>query len=44
MKKNKKRVVFDIETEPFSDAFLNAKTVKEKLEAVPNMRVACVFE
>lgn len=37
------RVCFDVETEPFSDDFRNAKTLRARLKTVPRMRVACVF-
>jgi hypothetical protein len=44
MTKKTKRVVFDIETEPFSQGFLDAKTVADKTNEAPKMRIACVYE
>lgn len=45
MKTNAKNlVVFDIETEQFSQAFVDAKTLEEKTKHVPTMRVCCLFE
>lgn len=35
---------FDIETYPFSKKFKCAKSRAERLKAVPNMRLACVYE
>lgn len=37
-------LVFDIETEPFNEAFMNAKTRDTRLVNSPRMRVACVFD
>ena len=39
----KLRVCFDIETEPFSAAFLDAATMQDKLREAPRMRIACVY-
>jgi hypothetical protein len=39
-----KRIVFDIETEPFSDEFIRARTAKMRIKHVPKMRVACAFD
>ncbi len=39
-----KRLIFDIETEPFSQDFLNADTEKARTKHAPKMRVACVFD
>lgn len=39
-----KRLVFDIETEPFSQSFLDADNEKERIKHAPKMRVVCVFD
>lgn len=39
-----KRIVLDIETEPFSGDFKDAPNIKEKIRYAPRMRVACVFD
>lgn len=39
----KLRVCFDIETEPFTQAFLDATSSEAKLKEAPRMRVACVY-
>ncbi len=38
-----KRVVFDIETEPFTESFQNAGPRAEKRKHAPKLRLACVF-
>jgi hypothetical protein len=38
-----KRVVFDIETEPFTEDFRNAESRAEKRKHAPKLRLACVF-
>ncbi len=38
-----KRIVFDIETEPFSEEFKDATTAKARTKHAPKMRVACTF-
>lgn len=37
-------IVFDIETEPFNEVFMNAKTRDTRLVNSPRMRVACIFD
>lgn len=44
MKRVKRRIVFDIETYPFSKQFKQAKTSNERLRLAPKMRVACVYD
>lgn len=39
-----KRIVFDIETEPFTEAFKKAESVRLRIKHAPRMRVACVFD
>ena len=39
----KRRVCFDIETEPFSDAFLRATSPQARLREAPRMRIACAY-
>jgi hypothetical protein len=39
-----KRVCFDIETFPFSNAFANAKSDDVRRQLAPELRVACIFE
>ena len=39
-----KRVIFDIETEPFSAQFNDAQTDATRKKYAPKMRVACVFD
>jgi hypothetical protein len=38
------RVVFDIETEPFSEEFRDAASNKDRIAYAPRMRVACAYE
>ena len=38
------RIVFDIETEPFSKAFAEAPDRNERLAFAPRMKVACTFD
>jgi hypothetical protein len=44
MPQKKKRVVFDIETEPFSESFSNSKSEKERIKNAPRMRLACLYD
>ncbi|MGA9061549.1 MAG: ribonuclease H-like domain-containing protein [Terracidiphilus sp.] len=39
-----KRIVFDIETEPFSEEFKDATTAKARTKHAPKMRVTCIFD
>lgn len=39
-----RRVVFDIETKPFSEAFRNADNDRERRKLAPKMRVACAYD
>jgi hypothetical protein len=39
-----RRLVFDIETEPISEAFQTATTIEERIAHVPAMRLACLFD
>ncbi|MDD2774914.1 MAG: hypothetical protein PHU06_03065 [Gallionella sp.] len=39
-----KRLTFDIETEPFSQSFLDADSEEGRIKHAPKMRVACVFD
>ncbi len=43
MKRSKRRLVFDIETEPFSERFRRAQTLSERRKYAPKLRLACVF-
>jgi hypothetical protein len=38
-----KRVVFDIETEAFSEAFWKAETTQQRRRHAPKMRLACIY-
>ncbi len=39
-----RRIIFDIETVPFSDEFKNARSQEKRLEFAPRMRVACALD
>lgn len=43
-KTEKHVVVFDIETLPFSDEFRKSKTIEERIEKSPKMRVCCLYD
>lgn len=38
-----KRLVFDIETEPFTQSFLDAPTESARIKHAPKMRIACIY-
>jgi len=38
-----RRIVFDIETEPFTKAFRKAKSVATKIKHAPKLRLACAY-
>jgi len=40
----KTRIVFDVETEQFTQDFRRATDIKTRLASVPKMRLACVFD
>ena len=44
MAQKKKRLVFDIETQPFSELFRDAKTDGDRRIHAPKLRVACVYD
>ena len=44
MAQKKKRLVFDIETQPFSELFRDAKTDGDRRLHAPKLRVACVYD
>lgn len=44
MGKSKKRLVFDIETDQFSEHFRTAKTPEARRKHAPKLRIACVFD
>jgi hypothetical protein len=39
-----KRIVFDIETQPFTEAFKDAESIHLKTRLAPRMRLACAFD
>jgi hypothetical protein len=39
-----KRIVFDIETEPFTKAFQEAESIRARTKLAPQMRLACTFD
>lgn len=39
-----RRIVFDIETDQFSDTFYRAETDQQRRKHAPKMRVACIFD
>jgi len=44
MAQKKKRLVFDIETKPFSELFRDAETDGDRRLHAPRLRVACVYD
>ena len=40
----KTRIVFDVETEQFTQDFRRANDIKTRLANTPKMRLACVFD
>lgn len=44
MVRARRRLVFDIETEPFSEDFRHARTDHERWRHAPKLRVACVYD
>jgi hypothetical protein len=40
----KTRIVFDVETEQFTQDFRDAKDIKTRLARAPKMRLACAFD